>query len=78
MPIEITITISIGIMLFEIPIKNLVINGSSAPAFINWPTTWGNTNANSEIITTIENPIKIKGYVRADITFYLIDALSSK
>ena len=39
-------------MLFEMPIKNLVINGSSAPAFINWPTTWGNTNAKSEIIWT--------------------------
>ena len=55
----------IKIILFEIPNKNFVINGSSAPALINWFTTWGRTKASKDTITINENPININGYVRA-------------
>ena len=65
-------------MLFEIPIKNFVINGNSAPALINWSITWGKTNASKDITTINENPINMSGYVKADITFCLIDARSSR
>ena len=48
------LTIKIIPILFDIPNNIFVIKGKSAPAFINWFTTFGKTNANRDIITTIE------------------------
>ena len=31
-----------------------VRTGSSVPDFVNWPTTWGKTNASNATITNIE------------------------
>ena len=48
-------------ILLDIPKRNFVIKGSSAPALINWFTTLGSTNANNEIITMIEKLINTSG-----------------
>ena len=42
-------------------LPKLFVTITSAPALINWPITWGSTNAKREIITITEKPIKIIG-----------------
>ena len=48
-------------ILLDKPSNNFVINGSSAPALMNWLITWGKTKTKRDIITMIEKPINING-----------------